>query len=106
MEAEAVLWDSDNLEETVESDIRFHSMIYRASKNKKIENLINDLREQSQRLRSSTMSIPGRLRFALDEHRKILQAIEARDPKAAQEVAIAHIERSREAMLGLLRYQT
>ncbi len=105
IEAEAVLWESADLEKTVESDIQFHSLLYRASKNKKIESLINDLREQTQRLRSSTLSTPGRLKFALDEHRQILAAIEARDPQGAHEAALAHIERSREVMLGLLRYQ-
>ena len=106
IEAEAVLYDSSDLARTMESDIQFHSMVYRASQNKKIENLINDLREQTQRLRSSTLSRPGRLRFALDEHREILTAIEARDPDAAWEASMAHIERSREVMLGLLRYQS
>jgi len=106
IETEAILWDSTDLARTIESDIRFHSMLYRASQNKKIENLINDLREQTQRLRSSTLSRPGRLRFALDEHRQILAAIEARNPEAARDASIAHIERSREVMLGLLRYQS
>ena len=106
IETEAKLWDSSDLARTIESDIRFHSMLYRASQNKKIENLINDLREQTQRLRSSTLSRPGRLRFALDEHRQILAAIEARNPEAARAASIAHIERSREVMLGLLRYQS
>ncbi|MCL1805806.1 MAG: GntR family transcriptional regulator [Clostridiales bacterium] len=106
IETEAKLWDSSDLARTIESDIKFHSMLYRASQNKKIENLINDLREQTQRLRSSTLSRPGRLRFALDEHRQILAAIEARDPEAARDASIAHIERSREVMLGLLRYQS
>jgi DNA-binding GntR family transcriptional regulator len=105
IEAEAVLWESAELEKTVESDIQFHSLLYRASKNKRIESLINDLREQTHRLRSSTLSTPGRLKFALDEHRKILAAIEARDSQAAQAAALAHIERSREVMLDLLRYQ-
>lgn len=106
IEGEAKLWDSTDLARTMESDIRFHSMLYRASQNKKIETLINDLREQTQRLRSSTLSRPGRLRFALDEHRQILTAIEARDPEAARDASIAHVERSREVMLGLLRYQS
>jgi DNA-binding GntR family transcriptional regulator len=106
IEMEAVLYDSTDLARTIESDIRFHSMVYRASQNKKIENLINDLREQTQRLRSSTLSRPGRLRFALDEHREILKAIEARDPEAARAASIAHIERSRAVMLDLLQYQS
>ena len=106
LEREAVLWDSSDLARTIQSDIKFHSMLYRASKNMKIENLINDLREQTQRLRSSTLSRPGRLRFALDEHRQILEAIEIRDANGARDAAKAHIERSQEVMLELLRYQT
>jgi len=106
IEDEAILWDSTDLARTIRSDIQFHSMVYRASKNTKIENLINDLREQTQRLRSSTLSRPGRLRFALEEHRQILAAIEARDPVGARDASIAHVERSREVMLELLRYQT
>jgi len=103
---EAVLWDSTDLARTIRSDVQFHSMVYRASKNTRIENLINDLREQTQRLRSSTLSRPGRLRYALEEHREILAAIEARDPIGARDASIAHVERSREVMLELLRYQT
>ena len=106
IEGEEVLYDSTDLARTIESDIQFHSMVYRASKNHKVENLINDLRVQTQRLSSSTLSRPGRLRFALEEHRQILSAIEARNPQAARDASIAHVERSREIMLGLLRYQS
>lgn len=106
IEDEAVLWDSSDLARTIRSDIQFHSLLYRASKNTKIENLINDLREQTQRLRSSTLSRPGRLRFALEEHKQILAAIAARDHDGARNASIAHVERSREVMLELLRYQS
>ena len=104
LEAEAALWDSADLTRTVAADIQFHSLLYRASHNLRVEVLINDLREQTHRLRTSTLSTPGRLRFALEEHRKILTAIEAKDPEGAGQAAYAHIQRSREAMLGLLRY--
>jgi DNA-binding GntR family transcriptional regulator len=96
-------WDSADLSQTIVADVKFHSMIYKASKNTRIESLINDLREQIQRLRSSTLSRPGRLRLAHEEHRLIFEAIQAKDAKAAGEAAIAHIERSREVMLKTLR---
>ena len=80
-------------------------MLYRISKNKRVEPLINDLRVQTQRLRSSTLATPGRLKFALDEHRKIVAAIESRDPKAARAAAYNHVDQSKEVMLSLLRYQ-
>lgn len=105
METESSLWESSDLQKTIEIDVQFHCQLYRASKNKRIENLVNDLREQTYRLRSSTLATPGRLKFALEEHRKILAAIEARNPKAARNAAFEHIEQSREVMLCLLRYQ-
>lgn len=105
MEAEASLWESCDLGKTIEVDMLFHSQLYRASKNNRIEGIVNDLREQTYRLRSTTLATPGRLKFALDEHRKILAAIEARDPKAARNAAYEHIDKSRDVMLGLLRYQ-
>ena len=106
LDDESGIWDSADLAQTVSSDVRFHSMIYRASKNMRIESLINDLREQTQRLRSSTLSRPGRLRFAHEEHRQIFEAIQSRDAEAAVKASVAHIERSREVMLELLRYQS
>ena len=105
VETGARLWETSDLARTVAEDIQFHSMLYRISKNKKVEPLINDLRVQTQRLRSSTLATPGRLKFALDEHRKIVAAVEARDPKAAREAAYTHVEQSKEVMLSLLRYQ-
>ena len=106
IEEEEALWDGADFARTIRSDVQFHAMVYKASKNAKVENLINDLREQTQRLRSSTLSRPGRLRFALEEHKRILEAIEARDPAAAREASVAHVGRSKEVMLELLRNQT
>lgn len=105
MEAEAEYWESSDLIKTIELDCEFHAQLYRASGNRRIEALVNELREQTYRWRSSTLATPGRLKFALDEHRKILAAIEARDPKAARNAAFDHVERSRDILLGLMRYQ-
>jgi len=105
LDGETGEWDASDLSQNIIADVKFHSMIYKASKNTRIESMINDLREQIQRLRSSTLSRPGRLRLAHEEHRRIFDAIQARDAKAAGEAAVAHIERSREVMLKTLRDQ-
>lgn len=106
LDLETGIINNADVAQTINSDVMFHSMIYKASKNTRVESLINALREQTQRLRSSTLSRPGRLYFAHEEHTRILEAIQARDPQAAGRASIEHIERSREVMLDLLRYQS
>jgi GntR family transcriptional regulator, transcriptional repressor for pyruvate dehydrogenase complex len=43
----------------------------------------------------------GDLRFAVDEHRALIEAIAARDPDGAREAMIQVIARNRENVLGL-----
>ncbi|MDR1205702.1 MAG: GntR family transcriptional regulator [Peptococcaceae bacterium] len=88
---------------TVDSDARFHSLIYQMSKNDRLVGLICDLREQIQRFRSTTLSDPGRLKLAVREHRKVLEAIVGRDPQKAAQTIQKHMEKAQKAIIGILR---
>jgi len=46
--------------------------------------------------------VEGRQSTAVDEHRAILDAIEARDPDAAEHAARLHIGRARDTRLGMM----
>ena len=98
-------WETKDLLVTIEADVYFHSLLYKASKNERMLSLINDLREQIQRYRSTTLSTPNRLQFAVDEHKKIVEAIERRDPEGAAQAVQAHMESAKEAMLQIIQYQ-
>ena len=102
---EAVHFESSDLLKTIEVDTRFHELIYKASRNGKLLGMIRDLREQVQRFRTTTLAVPGRLKFALDEHRKIVEAIASRDAVLARRAAVEHIESAENAMLEVISYQ-
>jgi DNA-binding GntR family transcriptional regulator len=90
---------------TVDSDARFHSLIYQMSKNDRLVSLIHDLREQIYRFRSTTLSDPGRLKLALREHQRVLEAIAGRDPERAAKAIQKHMERAQKAIIGIIQRQ-
>lgn len=98
-------WEGNDLIETIEVDTQFHELIYNASKNARLVTMIKDLREQVQRFRTTTLSVPGRLKFALDEHRRIVEAIAARDEQEAKRMAREHIESAESALFEYISYQ-
>ncbi|MBO8127794.1 MAG: GntR family transcriptional regulator [Peptococcaceae bacterium] len=83
----------------VEADTQFHELIYRASRNKRLKQIVTHLSEQIQRFRASTLSVPGRNRQALEEHRKIVEAISEHNIELAQALAREHIENAENSLL-------
>jgi DNA-binding FadR family transcriptional regulator len=80
---------------------RFHRALAQAAHNRFLTKTLNSLQDAFLRLRSSTLSLPGRPRLALDEHRAIVRAIERGDASAAAKAARQHIVRSRRDRIQL-----
>lgn len=95
----AEIIEENNLEQLIEIDTMFHDHLYRASRNEKLVQIINNLREQIQRFRSTTLAYPGRMKVALEEHKKIVEAISERNVVLAQQLAQEHIENAENSML-------
>jgi len=94
-----------NLIYMVEIDTKFHDLIYKASRNKRLEQIIMLLKTQIQHFRTTSLAQPGRTRVATEEHKKILEAIGERNIPLAQELAQKHIENAEEALLNNLRQE-
>jgi DNA-binding GntR family transcriptional regulator len=92
-----------DLNKVVEIDTDFHTLLYQASRNSKLTQIINNLREQIQRFRTTSLSLPGRMRVALDEHRKIVEAISSRDGELARKIAQEHIENAENSMMSMVQ---
>lgn len=90
---------TNNIEKLVLVDTKFHETIYKASRNERLTNIISNLREQIQRFRATTLAYPGRMQESLDEHRAIVEALQARDAKQAQQLAGEHIENAEISMI-------
>ena len=61
--------EDGNIEKIVEIDTAFHDVLYKASRNKRLAGIINNLREQITVIRRRSMMYPGRLQNTMEEHR-------------------------------------
>jgi len=99
--AEAII--SNDLEKLVEVDTKFHETIYNASRNERLKTIINNLREQIQRFRTTSLVYPGRMKQSLAEHRSIVEAIQSRDVQLARHLAQEHIENAENSMIEAIK---
>ncbi len=93
----------NDIDKLVEADTKFHEAMYKASRNERLTVIISNLREQIQRLRLTSLSVPGRMKESLDEHRNILEAIQARNAKLASALAQEHIENAENVLIISLK---
>ncbi|MFA7468551.1 MAG: GntR family transcriptional regulator [Desulfotomaculaceae bacterium] len=96
----AELSDSDDLGSVVERDTSFHDVIYKASRNQCLVQIVSNLKDQIQRFRAASLARPGRTKIAIHEHRKIVEAIADRNVELAQTLAREHIENAEQVMLS------
>lgn len=73
---------------------RFHQAIYEAAHNRYLTQTLESLNDSFALLRSSTFRLPDRRRNSDDERRRIITAIEKRDPELAEKEAREHILQS------------
>lgn len=95
--------ESGDVERYVELDTEFHATVYRASRNERLAPIINSLREQIQRFRTRSLSNPGRMKMALEEHRKLVEAIGDRDVERARQLAAEHIDNAENVLMTLIK---
>ncbi|NLW06924.1 MAG: GntR family transcriptional regulator [Clostridia bacterium] len=91
------------LEKLVEADTQFHEIVYRASRNKRLVQIISNLRENIQRFRAISMGMAGRMRETLEEHKRLVEAINARNVELARRIAREHIENSENKVMEAIR---
>lgn len=87
----------------VKSDTDFHDLLYKCSRNARLETIITHLREIIQRVRTVSLSQPGRSRDAVEEHRQIVDAIAERNVELAQNLAREHIYNAENSLLKSLK---
>lgn len=91
--------ESGSMERIVKLDTAFHDVLYKASRNDRLRNIINNLREQITGIRGTSMRYPGRLADTIEEHRALVDSIAARDSEKAQAAARIHLENAEHTLL-------
>lgn len=79
----------------------FHEALWTSSHNHTLIDLLVRLNSHLTRYPATTLSSPGRWPTVLEEHRKILDAIEARDVELAGHVAEVHMSAARDIRLHM-----
>lgn len=74
---------------------RFHRAILAASGNDHLAQLLEDLWARCGRFRAGYMLIPGRAEATIAEHARIVAAMEAGDPIAAEAATFGHVDAAR-----------
>ena len=79
----------------------FHETIAQSSRNKYLSELISRFHNSIQRMKCVTLGNSTRTPQALLEHRRLAEAIKARDGQAAENIANTHLAKSKETYIRL-----
>ena len=91
--------DSGDTDRLKELDSTFHETIYKATDNRLLCKTLSELHRKVKIYRKRSLSVPGRLKCSILEHREILEAIEARNAAEADRLTSLHIERALENLI-------
>ena len=76
----------------VEIATKLHNLILNIYGNKRLISIYDNLNDLIYRFRIRSLSVPGRLRYSLEEHRKIVEALKKRDSDRADKFSQIHVE--------------
>lgn len=79
--------------------IEFDDIIFDSSDNARLAWNLRNLRDQIARIGVALVGIPGRLEQSQAEHRRVYEAIRARDEAAAEQEMAAHVRSLRSALV-------
>ena len=91
-----------DIEQMIKIDTRFHDILYQASRNKRLVQIVSNLSEQIQRYRTTSLAYPGRLIHTLKEHRLLVDALAERNADLSPKLAREHIENVENVILEML----
>lgn len=91
--------DKGNLSGSIKKDVEFHDVIYRSSRNDRLIQIANNLRELVHRFRVIYMKDYSSYTDLIKEHAEIYEAISSRDIERARIAAQNHIRNQEAAII-------
>lgn len=92
--------NTNDLTSLAEKDVSFHDVIYNASRNNRLIQILNNLREQMYRYRLEYIKNEDKRKKVVEEHAEIIKAIENKDVDVAKEYIRAHINNQEATILA------
>lgn len=93
------LLETDDLQALAKADVEFHDIIYQATDNARLVQLLNNLREQMYRYRIEYLKDVKSRRSLVEEHDALWQALKDRDLEQAQLIIREHIKRQQKSII-------
>lgn len=94
---------SKDITEIAEADVRFHDVIYTATKNQKLIQLLNNLHEQMYRYRIEYLKDEEVYPKLLKEHKEIIERINRGEKEEAARIVCEHIDDQVNAVMDVIR---
>ena len=94
---------SKDITEIAEADVRFHDIIYMATDNQKLIQLLNNLREQMYRYRVEYLKREEAHPQLIAEHAEIIEYISKGEKKAATDIMCKHIDNQVTTVIDVIR---
>ena len=91
--------NTNDLTSLAEKDVSFHDVIYNASHNNRLIQILNNLREQMYRYRLEYIKDRQKRKLLVSEHEKILNAVMNRDSTTAEAAIDAHIAKQEKTII-------
>lgn len=83
------------MQRVVAANIAFHDVLYRCAGNPQLSRIARDLRDYVRRFSTEAFASPERASAVVEEHARILDAIQRRDPDGAEAASHEHLKRAR-----------
>ena len=95
----------DDVAACAQADMAFHDAIYEATGNRRLVQILNNLREQMYRYRMEYLKDRQSHSLLVKEHEEIVQGLTERDADRALRVTNSHIERQRDYIIQQLQHK-
>ena len=95
----------EDLTELAQADVDFHDLIYKATGNERLVQLLNNIREQMYRYRVEYLKDEEIRGSLVQEHDTLLEKLSQRDLEGAKQVTQSHIERQQAYILETIYSQ-
>ena len=97
--------ETKEVKKIAEMDERFHDIIYQATGNPKLVNILNNLREQMYRYRVEYLKDESHYPLLLEEHREIVDAFGKKDKEKVSACMSKHVENQAVAVKAIIQKQ-
>lgn len=91
-----------NSVEYEKANINFHSIFWKASSNKRLLEMIQNIYEQVLRFRTITRRYPERFKMLVADHRKIMLSAQKKDVEGVEKLFRRHVEKQTKYIVDIL----